>query len=76
MDDLIRLRFKPNIHNPFPEDVNRITGLAIRRGYALSDEDAILAWEHHSESVCAGWLQLPQDDDELWSIIFDLVTPF
>jgi len=29
-------------------------------------EQAYDLWEDHSEMVCAGWLQLPEDDNALW----------
>jgi hypothetical protein len=47
-------------------DVARIVQVFADRGCFISSEDASKAWEAESESVCAGWLFLPDDDEELF----------
>jgi hypothetical protein len=53
----------------WPEDVARIKSVLEARGYTASDEDIVKAWESYSDSVCAGWLVLPSDDDEIFDAV-------
>lgn len=58
------------------EDLPRIMGLCNRKGVSLSHEDAVDLWDGVSSSRDAGWLFLPDSDDELWGIIVDYVNEF
>ena len=60
------LRFKNKAEGEYQHDVERIVRIAATRGYILSPADAQAAWEAYSESMAAGWLGLPEDDNELW----------
>lgn len=56
----------------YPEDVRRIVHVLASQGYFISPSDAEKAWEEYSESICAGWLFLPDKDVDLIS----LITPY
>lgn len=56
----------------FAGDVDRIVSACAARGFDISPTDARAAWQHHSDTACAGWLLLPDDDDELFSIVSGL----
>ena len=47
-------------------DVRRIVEVALKHGVILSPHEAYKAWSDHSDDLCAGWLFLPDDDNELW----------
>jgi len=51
----------------YPSDVRRIVAVAAEHGVILSAVEANAAWEEHSDMLCAGWLFLPESDDELWA---------
>ena len=53
----------------WPEDAARIKAILEARGYTASDEDIARAWKSHSESLCATWLILPADDDDLFRLV-------
>lgn len=50
----------------YSDDVERIVRVAAMRGYILSQSDARAAWEAYSADFAAGWMALPEDDDDLW----------
>lgn len=54
----------------YPADVLRIRQVALRNGLDLDNADAQAAWERFSESMAAGWMALPEDDEELYSTVF------
>jgi len=58
----------------FPEDVLRLKSVVASHGYDYTDEEVIELWENHSDTVCAGWLYLPRDDEQLWEIIKSYIT--
>lgn len=47
----------------YPKDLKRIVKVFADRGYEISEQDALSAWELYSDSMCAGWLVLGTDDD-------------
>lgn len=54
----------------YPADVQRIRQVALRNGLDLDDADAQAAWERFSESMAAGWMALPEDDEDLYTTVF------
>lgn len=50
-------------------DVERIQRVALSHGVLLGWMDAYSLWDNHSDSYAAGWLFLPDNDDELWNTI-------
>ncbi len=62
---LKRLKFKEqyNHHYEYTNDIDRIVEIFAQRGYEISHTDACRAWEEYSDSMCAGWLILGEDDE-------------
>lgn len=62
---LKKLRFKEqyNHHYEYTNDIDRIVKIFADRGYEITHSDAVRAWEHYSESMCAGWMCLGKDDE-------------
>lgn len=62
---LKRLKFKEryNHHYEYTKDISRIVEIFAQRGYEISHSDALRAWEEYSDSMCAGWLILGEDDE-------------
>jgi hypothetical protein len=62
---LKKLRFKEpyNHHIEYTNDIDRIVKIFADRGYEISHSDAIRAWEEFSDSLCAGWMCLGEDDE-------------
>jgi hypothetical protein len=60
-----KLRFKKdyNHHYEYQSDINRIVQVFAEHGYEISESDAVLAWEKYSDSMCAGWMMLGEDDE-------------
>ncbi len=60
-----KLKFKDpyNHHYEYTNDIDRIVKIFAERGYEISHEDAVRAWEEFSESYCASWMGLGNDDE-------------
>jgi hypothetical protein len=63
-----RLRFRaPSSEtHVYQADIERIVAIAEARGFALSEPDALAAWEAYSECFAAGWMMLSEADDDVW----------
>jgi len=55
------------------EDIIRMQRLLAENGYSSDASDCDKLWREYSDSMAAGWLYLPETDDELWSIIWPYV---
>jgi hypothetical protein len=66
-----KLKFKEpyNHYFEYKSDIDRIVKIFADRGYEISHTDAVHAWEQFSDSMCAGWMCLG-DDDEVFSDAF------
>lgn len=53
----------------FIDDIKRIVRVCAHNGVIITLKEAEEAWEHYSETLAAGWLILPDSDEELWKII-------
>jgi len=51
----------------YPSDVKRICDVAISHGIVLSPQEAEKAWEEYSDMLCAGWINLPEGEEEIWN---------
>jgi hypothetical protein len=62
---LKKLKFNSpyNHHFEYQDDINRIVKIFADRGYEISSDDAVRAWEEYSDSLCAGWMSLGPDDE-------------
>lgn len=52
-----------NHHYEYSGDIERIVKIFADRGYEISHTDAVRAWEQFSDSMCAGWMCLGEDDE-------------
>lgn len=50
-------------------DVKRIQDVLLKNGYSSLLKDCGDLWEDYSDSYVAGWLNLPENDEDLWSIL-------
>lgn len=64
-----KLKLKPNLkdhHWTFTEDIFRIVKIFEDHGYQITESDAVQSWERHSDLFFAGWLVLPENDQEIY----------
>lgn len=54
-------------------DVERIQRVLLANGYSSLLEDCGRLWDDHSDDYCAGWLGLPEDDEDLWGELQNLI---
>lgn len=55
---------KYNFHYDYEDDAKAIIKVYADRGYKITFDDAVFAWEQYSGSYCAGWLILGDMTDE------------
>jgi hypothetical protein len=48
------------------EDCKRIKEIFKERGEYITLQQAEKMWQHFSNLMCAGWMMLPEDDDEVY----------
>lgn len=53
---------KTDESSEYSYDVERIVKIFAERGYEISHTDALNAWTSYSDSMCAGWLNLGEDE--------------
>jgi len=53
----------------FHEDTMRIQRVLIDKGYFAENSQCRRLWELHSEEYAAGWLTLPNKDEEIYESI-------
>ncbi|MEX3982146.1 hypothetical protein AB4Y45_24570 [Paraburkholderia sp. EG287A] len=49
----------------YPDQIARMMACLSRLGRTCTDRGVALAWASYSDSLCAAWLMLPEDDDML-----------
>jgi hypothetical protein len=59
----LRCKERYNHHVEYKNDIDRIVKIFADRGYEISHSDAVRAWEEFSDSMCAGWMSLGNDDE-------------
>jgi hypothetical protein len=59
----LRCKERYNHHFEYKNDIDRIVKIFADRGYEISHSDAVRAWEEFSDSMCAGWMCLGEDDE-------------
>lgn len=57
------------IATEFPDDLARMRDSVRRVGSVPPDEVLVLAWARYSDSLCASWLTLPENDIALTEIL-------
>ena len=63
-------------HFSYPEDIRRMIEVCNKKGITITPELAEKLWDIHSESYCAGWLILPEDDELLFEILLDCAKEY
>ena len=48
------------------DDIRRLQDVMLAHGYYASSEQCEELWEMVSEDMCASWLVMPENDDELF----------
>ena len=65
------LRNTSPVPSCFKKDAVRICSIVKKdMDIFITQSQAVKLWERYSESSCASWLGLPDDDDELKNIIY------
>lgn len=59
----------------FPEHLARMRACLQQAGCYASDNDITLAWARYSDSLCAGWLSLPDNDTDLMQVLLSYLPP-
>jgi hypothetical protein len=59
----LKVKEQYNHHFEYKNDIDRIVKIFADRGYEISATDAIHAWEQFSDSMCAGWMILGDDNE-------------
>ena len=57
----------------YPEDCLRIRNVLFVHGYIASFTECEELWAEYSNDLCAGWIFLPEEDDDIWRILEDYV---
>lgn len=57
------------IPDSYEKDVRRIQGVMYKAGFPMSRQEAYNRWQAYSESLCAGWIFLPEEDEDIvWNL--------
>jgi hypothetical protein len=65
----LKVKEQYNHHFEYTNDIDRIVKIFSDKGYEISATDAVKAWEQFSESYCASWMSLG-DDNEVFEDVF------
>lgn len=58
-----------NFEHRHISDVFRIQQVCEQNGYEADLQACAYLWDEYSDSYAAGWLGMPESDDDLWSEI-------
>jgi len=71
-----RIRGDINYHRrDYLDDIARIQRVVQEKGYDCYDDLAQRLWEVYSDSMSAGWLGLPDSDEELFECVSSYIVP-
>lgn len=59
----------------FAADVARMRRCLQAAGKQIEDDDIVHAWTEYSDTLCCGWLMLPETDDALLTILQKHLPP-
>ena len=62
----IRLEHSPE---DYPADVDRILLALAHHGYLATRQECVALWQQYSDSMCAGWMMLPDSEAEIVSCV-------
>jgi hypothetical protein len=63
---LTKVQDLPHIH-----DVRRIHKVLASRGHWVTLDMCHQMWDNYSDSMCAGWIILPEDDETIYNILVE-----
>lgn len=66
-------KYKPDVPDNRVEDSRRIMKALRDAEIRVSLYDAFYAWDTYSDSMCAGWMRLPETDEEIVTTLSYLV---
>ena len=58
----------------YAHDIERIVRACRAEGYVMSSSDARRAWSAYSDSNCASWYELPEDDSRIVQSVLSYCT--
>lgn len=64
----------PSLDQSYSGDVKRIVEAFAEAGYEVSEHDAERAWAEYSNSFCAGWLELPDFNEDIVDYLMDFMV--
>ena len=64
-----KIRYEDNYQHRHQSDVERLQRVMLANGYDADLQSAAGIWEEYSDDYAAGWMGMPDDDNELWQII-------
>jgi hypothetical protein len=70
MKKQLKVKEPYNHHFEYQNDIDRIVKIFADRGYDISHQDAVRAWEMVSDNWAAGWLTLHEDEEEIFQDCF------
>jgi hypothetical protein len=60
-----------NFEHRWIYDVQRIQKVARDNGYEADLDACAYLWDEYSDDYAAGWMGLPENDDDLWEIVIN-----
>ena len=51
------------------DSILRMMKICIERNILATEEQVVDAWEGYSDSMCAGWMLLPDNDDDVFVLL-------
>lgn len=51
------------------DDIRRIKNILLHRGYNATLTNSEQLWDRYSDSMAAGWMTLPENDEEVFECI-------
>ncbi len=68
-----KIKNNSRLVNRLNYDVLRIQQVLLQNNYESNYEDAANLWYDHSNTRASAWLQLPNNDNDLWEVIKEQV---
>jgi len=59
----------------YPEDTKRIQRILAKKGYEASLVECDTMWKEYSKNMAAGWMSLPEKDDEVFEMVSQYFVP-
>jgi hypothetical protein len=69
MSELRMMNYPSVVGERYPDDIDRMQRVLIANGCLAARADLEALWGDYSDSFAAGWLFLPESDDELLGIL-------